>query len=62
MLIQVILQVKVETNQDPNFGNNIDLNKRFVKHEKRINTSKTKDILLNHKLKEYKCEICGLSV
>ena len=46
----------------PNFGNNIDLNKRFVKHEKRINAAKTKDILLNHKLKEYKCEICGLSV
>lgn len=46
----------------PNFGNNIDLSKRFIKHEKRINAAKTKDILLNHKLKEYKCEICGLSV
>ena len=43
----------------PNFGNNIDLEKRFTKHDRRINADKTKKILLNHKLKEYKCEICG---
>ena len=43
----------------PNFGNNLDINKRFVKHNKRISANKTKEILLNHKLKEYKCEICG---
>ena len=45
----------------PNFGNNIDLEKRFTKHTHRINADKTKQVLLNHKLKEYKCEICGIS-
>ena len=45
----------------PNFGNNIDLEKRFTKHEKRISADKTKQILLNHKLKEYKCECCGIT-
>jgi 5-methylcytosine-specific restriction endonuclease McrA len=45
----------------PKFAGNIDLEKRFVKHTKRVSAAKTKDVLLNHKLKEYKCEICGLS-
>jgi 5-methylcytosine-specific restriction endonuclease McrA len=45
----------------PNYGNNIDISKRFVKHSKRISASKTKEVLLNHKLKEYKCEICGIT-
>jgi len=45
----------------PSFGNSIDLEKRFVKHEKKVSADKTKKILLNHNLKEYKCEICGCS-
>ena len=43
------------------FGNSINLKERFVVHEKKIPSSRTKEVLLNHKLKEYKCEICGIS-
>lgn len=42
-----------------NFACNIDLEQRLVLHDKRQPSSKTKKILLNHKLKENACEICG---
>lgn len=45
----------------PNYGNGINLEERFIKHAKRIPAYKTKDVLLNHSLKEYKCELCGIS-
>ena len=45
----------------PSFGNSIDLDKRFSIHEKKQPSSKTKDVLINHKLKENKCEICGIT-
>ena len=43
----------------PNFGNNLDLNKRFCIHSKKKSSCKTKEVLLNRGLKENKCEICG---
>lgn len=43
------------------FGNSIDLTNRLSLHEKKVPSSKTKEILLNHKLKENKCEVCGLT-
>ena len=42
-----------------NFAGNIDLKQRLALHEKKQPSSKTKEVLLNHKLKENKCEICG---
>jgi hypothetical protein len=45
----------------PNFGNSIDLEKRFSIHENKQPSSKTKEVLLNHQLRENKCEICGIS-
>lgn len=43
----------------PKFAGNIDLSKRLCIHEKRVSSSKTKEVVLNHGLKENKCEICG---
>lgn len=45
----------------PNFGNSINLEERFSIHEKKQASSKTKEVLLNHKIKENKCEICGIT-
>lgn len=45
----------------PSFGNSIDLTNRLCKHEKKKSSTKTKLVLLNHNLKENKCEICGIS-
>lgn len=42
-----------------NFAGNINLQKRFSIHEKKRPSSKTKEVLLIHNLKENKCEICG---
>ena len=43
------------------FGNSIDLDERLSLHEKKYPSSKTKEIVLNHGLKENKCEICGIT-
>ena len=45
----------------PNFGNNIDVTKVLVLRERKKPSAKTKEFVLNHKLKQYKCEICGIS-
>lgn len=45
----------------PNFGNNIDVNKTLILRKKKRPSSKTKELVLNHKLKPYKCEICGIT-
>jgi len=45
----------------PNFGNNIDVNKTLILRKKKRSSSKTKELVLNHKLKPYKCEICGIT-
>lgn len=43
------------------FGNSIDLSKRLCLQETKKASAKTKEIVLNHGLKENKCEICGTS-
>lgn len=43
------------------FGNSIDLEKRLSLHETKMSSSKTKEIVINHGLKENRCEICGIS-
>ena len=45
----------------PSFGNNMDISKVLVLREKKRPSAKTKELVLNHKLKQYKCEICGVS-
>lgn len=45
----------------PVFGRTINIEERFCKHATRIPSSKTKDILLNQGLRDYKCEICGIT-
>ena len=43
------------------FGNSIDLSKRLCLQETKKASSKTKEIVLNHGLKENRCEKCGLT-
>lgn len=45
----------------PKFGRAVNLEERFRKHSKKQASSKTKEVLLNQGLREYKCEICGIS-
>lgn len=47
--------------EHPLFEKQLDVEKTFCLHEKRRPSSKTKQLILNHKLKEYRCEICGIS-
>ena len=39
----------------------MDISKVLVLREKKRPSAKTKELVLNHKLKQYKCEICGVS-
>ena len=45
----------------PKFGNGISLEERFVIQKTKKASSKTKEILFNHTLKEKRCERCGLT-
>lgn len=45
----------------PNFGGSLNLEERFSLHDKKKASSKTKEVLLKHNLRENKCEICGIT-
>ena len=45
----------------PNYGNNIVLEERLCKHTTKKPANKTKEILINHKIKKNKCEKCGIT-
>ena len=47
--------------EHPSYGNSIDLDKRLVIQETKKPANKTKEILINHGLKEDRCEICGIT-
>ena len=49
------------TKEHPNFGNGISLEERFTLHKSKKASSKTKEILFNHALKEKRCEKCGIT-
>ena len=44
-----------------NLKNGTPIESFFIKGEKKISSSKVKNRVLNNGLKEYKCEICGLT-
>lgn len=49
------------TKEHPNFGNGISLEERFTLQKNKKASSKTKEILFNHALKEKRCEKCGIT-